>query len=156
MDQRQRTRIVRHATLAVAALSFGGYFAVARVVSNIYPFSTFPMYAGGHLRSGSRIVAKDERERLHEVSDGEAWDCKAVSPRDAAPDLLDATACAGGDVYSISYVDREAIDFVRGHEGSDPRTQPVELVRHIWRFPQDDGPPTQSDCLIARCRAVLR
>jgi hypothetical protein len=159
MDERAKNRIERRAALAVAGLSFVGYFAVARIVGNVYPFSTFPMYAGEHLTSGSRIVAKDDMEHLHEVSDGIAWECDAPSQDRAAQSAtpgLDPTACIGRDVYSITYVDREAIDYVRAHPGSDPRSQPVDLVRHIWRFPDGEGPPTQTDCRIARCRALFR
>jgi hypothetical protein len=148
MDERESKRIERGAALAVAVLSFIGYLAVARIVGNVYPFSTFPMYAGEQLSTGSRIVAKDETQRLHEVTDGIAWECETPA--------LDPNGCSGRDIHTISYVDREAIDYVREHTGSDPRARPVEIVRHIWRFPDDRGPPTTSDCRLALCRAVLR
>jgi hypothetical protein len=148
MDERERRRIERSAGLAVAALSFIGYLAVARIVGNVYPFSTFPMYAGEHLTTGSRIVAKDESQRLREVTDGTAWECDLPA--------LDPNGCSGRDVHTISYVDREAIDYVREHPGGDPRARPVEIVRHIWSFPDDRGPPTTSDCHLATCRAFLR
>ncbi len=159
MDEGVRTRIDRHAAIAVATLSFVGYFVVARTVGNVYPFSTFPMYAGEHGSTGSRIVAKDEAQGLHEVSDGVAWTCEDTpdggSPIEPTSPGLDPYACAGGGVYAITYVDRAAIDHVRTHWGSDPRARPVELVRHIWTFPDDRGPPTTSDCHMASCRAVL-
>lgn len=158
MDERGRTRVERHALLGVAAISFVGYLAVARVVDNVYPFSTFPMYARAHRRTGSRIVAKDESQRLHEVSDGVAWACDSASDdgHPATSPGLDPYGCSGEGVYTITYVDRDAIDYVRTHAGNDPRARPVELVRHIWSFPDDRGPPTASDCHMASCRAVLR
>ena len=161
MDERVRTRIERRAAVAVAALSFVGYFVVARIVGNVYPFSTFPMYAGEHRSTGSRIVAKDEAQGLHEVSDGSAWVCDAapaegLRPGETPPLALDPYGCSGGGVYTITYVDRDAIDYVRTHGGVDPRARPVELVRHIWTFPDDRGPPATSDCHMASCRAVLR
>jgi len=150
----------RTATL-VAALAFGSYFTVARIVGNVYPFSIFPMYAGQHRTTGSRIVVKDESQALHEVSDGLAWTCDdaaeaGVPPGGAPSPALDAYACTGSDVYSITYVDREAIEYIRTHPGSDPRAQPVELVRHIWSFPDERNPPTTHDCHVAFCRVVLR
>ncbi len=161
MDERVRTRIERRAAVAVAVLSFLGYLVVARIVGNVYPFSTFPMYAGEHRSTGSRIVAKDEAQGLHEVSDGSAWMCDAASvdgapPGETPPPALDPHACTGDGVYVIDYVDRAAIDYVRTHGGGDRRARPVELVRHIWTFPDDRGPPTTSDCHMASCRAVLR
>ncbi len=163
MDEGLRRRIAPRAAVAVAVLSFGGYFGVARVVGNVYPFSTFPMYAGEHVSTGSRIVAKDDFQHLREVSDGEGWECDFTSTRAAGQSIskvpglgpLDPSVCADGDVYTIPYVDREAFDFVRAHQASDPRARPVELVRHIWRFPHDEGPPIESDCHIAHCQAVF-
>ena len=136
------------AALAVATFSLVGYFLIARVVGNVYPFSTFPMYSGRHAPSGSRIVAKDVAGGLHEVTDGEAWECDSGA--------LSARGCVDDSVYYIGYVDREAIDFVRAHAGPDPRAAPVELVRHIWSFPADRGPPMTRDCILGRCRAVLK
>jgi hypothetical protein len=148
MDNRESRQVDRRATLAVGLLSFFGYLVVARIVGNVYPFSTFPMYAGERITSGSRIVARDESLRLHEVTDGTAWQCDAGA--------LDPNGCAGGHVHTISYVDREAIEYVRTHTGADPRSRPVEIVRHVWTFPDDRGPPTTSDCRLALCLAVLR
>jgi hypothetical protein len=134
--------------IAVAAVAFVGYFAVARIVGNVYPFSTFPMYAEGHRTTASRIVAKDAKGVLHEVTDATAWSCDSAA--------LDPSACTGPDVYAIHYVDREAIDCVRATQVETSNAPPVDLVRHVWAFPDDEGPPTTRDCRIAACRAVVR
>jgi hypothetical protein len=86
----------------------------------------------------------------------DAASAESLRPGEMPPPVLDPYACSGGGVYTITYVDRAAIDYVRTHWGSDPRARPVELVRHIWTFPDDRGPPTTSDCHVASCRAVLR
>jgi hypothetical protein len=149
MDARAKGgRTSRSVAVAVAGLAFVGYFGIARIVGNVYPFSTFPMYAGEHRTTGSRIVAKDAAGALHEVSDGTAWAC--------IPADLDASACGGPGVYTIDYVDREALAFVREHSGSDALAVPVGLVRRVWSFTNDRDPPTAHDCTIATCRAVLR
>ncbi len=149
MDARaEGGRTSKSVAIAVAGLAFVGYFGIARIVGNLYPFSTFPMYAGEHRTTGSRIVAKDAAGVLHEVSDGAAWAC--------VPADLDARACGGPDVYTIDYVDREALAYVREHSGGDAQAVPVELVRHVWSFTNDRDPPTARDCSIATCRAVLR
>ena len=141
-------RISKRVAITVAGLAFVGYFGVARIVGNLYPFSTFPMYAGEHRTTGSRIVAKDAAGALREVTDGAAWSCGA---REINPD-----ACGGPDVYTIDYVDREAVAYVREHSGNDANATPVELVRHIWTVASDRDPPTARVCPFALCSAVLR
>jgi hypothetical protein len=149
MDARMEPeRVSKRIAIIVAALAFLGYFGIARIVGNLYPFSTFPMYAGEHRTTGSRIVAKDAAGALHEVTEGMAWSCGARE--------IDPEACGGPDVYTIDYVDREAVAYVREHSGGDANATPVELVRHIWTFASDRDPPTTRDCPIALCSAVLR
>lgn len=131
----------------LGALTCVGYMLVARVVEDLYPFSTFSMYARAQPGAGSRIVARDEHGRLREVTEVTDWACETAA--------LDPYACEDAEVHGVGYVDRAAIDWVREHAGDHPDARPVDLVRRIWRFPAGWGPPITSECLISRCRAVI-
>jgi hypothetical protein len=136
-------------TAVVAALAFTGYLGVAWGVENLYPFSTFPMYSGAHTATASRVVARDGSGRLHEVEDYDAWTCDL-------PLRFEVSRC--GDVYHIPYVDLARREYIDGHRApgqGDPRGEPVDVVRHVWRF-SGPGEPLVEDCLLHRCRAVPR
>jgi hypothetical protein len=131
----------------IVLLCLLGYVAIARGLGNVYPFSTFSMYSGARASSASRVVARDDRGALHEVTDYVAWSCgEAV---DVRPER-----CAEQQAfYTIPYVDRAAEEYLLANGGDDPRAVPVDVVRHIWRFRTE---PNAEDCVLQRCRAVPR
>jgi hypothetical protein len=135
-------------TLGAAVLAT--YLLVAQGIGDLYPFSTFSMYSAHPTDSGSRIVARDASGALRELSAYERWTC----PRDGALEQIDAC----GEVTTIDYLDREAREYLAEHAGPDapapPGSEPVEVVRRIWRFGGEA--PLVRDCPLARCRAVRR
>jgi hypothetical protein len=142
------SRRISDAAPFVAALALAGYVLVARVAGNLYPFSTFPMYAQAHASNATRIVAKRASGELREVSEFESWDCPA-------PLVLDPNQCStGSPLYTIDYLDREAVEYVREHRGGGGVS--VRIVRHIWQFDVGRGPARTSDCELLACRAVIR
>jgi hypothetical protein len=138
---------MRDGRLAVAALAFAGYVAIAWSVDNAYPFSHFDMYSGTMADSGSRIVVRDASGAVHEVTRFTAFACDRPIPTDRA-------ACPG-DHYMIPYKDRELLGWVLAHEGDPQGGEPVDLVRRVGRL-AGGGPPPHEDCLIASCRARPR
>lgn len=137
---------------AVAALTFAGYLVIARSAGNLYPFSTYSMYAESGSGRPSRIVARDARGELKDLGQYDHWSC---------PDLpaLDHATCPPPVVSTtILYIDRDAEHYVRTHMGTglEPGSQPLELVRHVWSFTDRNGPPREIDCPVCACRAVPR
>jgi hypothetical protein len=138
----------------LGALVLAGYAVIARGVGNLYPFSTFSMYSSVHTTTGSRIVARDARGRLRELADYDQWRCEA-----GVDAMTEPRACApGGEVYGIGYLDREAREYLAAHASASaaPGSEPVEVVRRVWRFGGAPGSPATVDCTIIRCEAVRR
>jgi hypothetical protein len=139
-------------TVGVAVLVFGGYSLLARTLQNLYPVSSYPMYAMGHADSGSRLGARDRAGRLRELRQYTDWSCER-------PLRLDTDQCAGeGTVQIIGYLERDMEEYLAQHraaEGSPPRAdaEPVELVRHIWWF-DEAGRARSRVCVMNQCRAV--
>jgi len=133
-------------------LVLAGYFTVARLVENLYPFSTFPMYAGDHTDSASRILAREADGSVHEALAYAAWSCEEPPDLDREPER-----CAALPRYfTIPYVDREIEAHIREHTRPEEGGTPVTIVRRVFRFPSGPGPARVEDCEIGRCRAVRR
>lgn len=127
-----------------------GYFVIARGLGNLYPFSTFEMYAAVEARSASRLLAEDGEGRLHEIREFAAYRCGSIDPKPAA--------CAtGGDYYTIGYVEREAAEDLATRTAApmNGAAQDVRLIRRVWRF-HGPGAPSVQDCMVATCQAVSR
>lgn len=133
-----------------AACVLAGYFAVAQGLGNLYPFSTFEMYAGVEAHSASRLLARDGDGRVHEIREFSAYRCGPIDLRPAG--------CAGGeDYYTIGYVEREAAEDLAARTAA-PMSGPardVLLIRRVWRFHGPDA-PSVDDCAVATCQAVAR
>lgn len=125
-----------------------GYFSVARFASESYPFSKFPMFDHPG-DSASRIVARTPDGRLRELSAFDHWEC------DRQPSA-DFHACLANMPFDYSpHVDGDLLRSVTQHQGHGANAQPVEVVRHIWRFKRHDKTRTE-DCVLAKCRATLK
>jgi hypothetical protein len=133
-----------------AACVLAGYVVIAQGLGNLYPFSTFEMYAGVSTHTASRVLAVDAAGAAHEIRDFEAYRCDAL-------DLQPAACRENGEYYSIGYVEREAAEYLAAQASPPARgePQPVRLVRRIWRF-HGAGEPTVEDCALASCQAVPR
>jgi hypothetical protein len=116
-------------------------------VGNLYPVSSFDMYAGDRLASNSRIVARDAAGAVREVRNYEAFDCDG----DRVP--IGPDACPADWPYDyISYLDHEAADWIATHRLPLTGGESVDIVRRIWRLSPEPGPPPSKDCLLLRCR----
>ena len=138
----------------VSLLCFISYFLISRVVLSIFPFSTYSMYSnmsgvhrGGQVR-GCHLLAVGPDARASDVTEFRAWDCPPWE--DAARRSADELSC--GIALNVEDPIREYIHRNAGHAAAAVR---VDLVRRVWVF-ADGRPPTQSDHLVASCRAVLR
>lgn len=135
--------------VAIGLLSCAGYFTIARFATETYPFSTFPMFAGGSRGSASRIVARLPDGGLREVTEFDHWECDH-------PPSGDWRACKAMWPFDYSvHLDSESLGDLAKHTGHAPGAEPVEVVRHIWHF-RKGGHIESEDCLLASCRATPR
>lgn len=143
---------LRSPRAAVAALVFVGYLVVARAVGNLYPFSTYSMYAESGTGRPSRLVARETHGSMVDLDRYDHWACPDLPPLDRASCPSDTPSS------SIPYVDREADHYVRSHAGTghEPGARAVDLVRHVWWFVDENGAPREFDCPVRHCRAVPR
>jgi hypothetical protein len=129
----------------ISVLSFSGYFVISRVVLNLFPFSSFGMYAGGE-KPSCQLLAIGPEGRALDVSRFRAWECPPW--QEAAQKTIEQARC---EAY------RGNIDMVRERiEASGPpdaASVPVSLVRRTWSFRGND-PPRIRDLPVAACRAV--
>lgn len=134
-----------------AVCVLAGYVAVSQGLGNLYPFSTFEMYAGVSTHSASRVLAIDAAGTAHEIRDFEAYQCESLD--------LEPSACREhGEYYTIGYVEREAAEYLADQasvQTEHGEEQPVRLVRRIWRF-HGPGQPTVEDCPLSSCHAAVR
>ncbi|MFO0548834.1 MAG: hypothetical protein U0271_10625 [Polyangiaceae bacterium] len=69
-----RARTTR-AVLATTLFVFAGYVGLARIVENLYPLSTFSMYAGEHMDTASRLLAREADGTVHELDRYASFRC---------------------------------------------------------------------------------
>ena len=133
----------------VAASALAGYLVLGRAAGDVYPLSTFSVYAGLPPSSGSRIGVRDLTGLVQEVTVFDAFHCDAA---------LDGGSrfCAGAGVYTIDYADREAFAYVASHPGEASAGEDVDVVRRIFRFTPGSDEPVATDCVITHCQARRR
>jgi hypothetical protein len=133
-----------------AACVLAGYVAIAQGLGNLYPFSTFEMYAGVSTHTASRVLAVDPAGATREIRDFAAYRCDSL-------ELQPASCRDHGEYYSIGYVEREAAEYLAAQASAAPQGEElsIRLVRRIWRF-HGAREPTVEDCALASCRAVRR
>lgn len=138
----------------VSLLCFVGYFVISRVVLSLFPFSTYSMYSNmsgvheGGLVRGCHLLALGPDARASDVTEYRSWDCPPWE--DAARRSANELSC--GIAYNVEDPIRE---YIHRHGGHDAAAVRVDLVRRVWTFANGQA-PTQSDHLVASCRAVLR
>jgi hypothetical protein len=137
-----------HPRVLVAGVAFAAYLALALVVGNLYPVSTFEMYSSKRATSASRVVARDGAGAMREIDEYESWSCDG-------PTSIEPAACAASFPYAYTtYLDRAAVDWIDAHRGQGG--EPVDVVRRIYRLGAAVGPPAFEDCVLQQCRAVVR
>jgi hypothetical protein len=139
--------LLRDPSRLAAVLALLGYLGVALALGNLYPFSVFDMYSR-RFTSASRIVARDAGGHVREVERYARWSCD--EPLDVSPGRCGAP----GSFFYVPYLDTDGSAYVAAHAG-DGQGQPVDVVRRIWWL-EGGGPPRVEDCLLSRCRAVLK
>jgi hypothetical protein len=134
----------------VAFLVFVGYFIIARVTVNLFPFSTFSMFAGlrpgaeGESR-GCQLLAMGGDGRAVDVTEFSGWECPPW--QDVARRSIDELSCdAHGNV------ENHVRDYLERGSRSSGEKETVRLIRRLWIF-RSDGSGETSDHLIASCRA---
>jgi hypothetical protein len=133
---------------AVAGVAFFAYLALAFSVHDLYPFSTFAMFAGGAAPRASRLLARKSDGTTLAVETFVAWRCDG-------PVRLEHDACGGAPYSQIDYRDRAAAAWVESHtaDGRAP-AEPIAIVRRIWQLDAGAGPPPFVDCVLTRCQAT--
>jgi hypothetical protein len=138
--------VIARTAWSVVAIAMLGYLAIARVLGDVYPFSTFSMYGGATLESASRIVVV-AADGAAEIESFATLACDREI--DVAP-----LACAHEWPYAhFPAVDEEAAAAIAARASPRGAGEPVAVVRRIWRF-DADGLPVASDCELARCEAT--
>ncbi len=134
----------------VALLALAGYAAVARAVDNLYPLSTFSMYAADQVTTGSRLLARDERGGAREIEDYTRWHCE-----EAPTEALERARCEARS-YGIPYIDRAIRAQIEERRAPQKtvRSRKVTLIRRTFRF-AGPGEPRVEDCAITQCSAEL-
>lgn len=136
----------------LAAIVFVGYLGVSRGVGDLYPFSTFSMYARRGGAAVSRVAARTADGRAREVRAFTGWSCDG--PIDVSKARCEALGAFDGD-----YQDAEDVAHIEAHRArqGDERgvdgVEPVDLVRRVWRLRDEPGPPAIEDCHLHRCSA---
>ena len=130
--------------LGVGLLVMLGCLGVGFGVHDLYPFSSFSMYAGVPYTATSRVVAITD-SRVTDPQDLIDWRCEEELP-DTAGECSDH-----GTFYRLRYRDVDAFRWVRRHSGDG--VTPVLLARRIWTLGPPGQPPTHTDCDIAQCHA---
>lgn len=139
--------MVDRRSIALGALALVGYAGVARSVSNLYPFSTFPMYAVEREPVASRLAVREADGSLRDPDAYRAWSCP--EPPSALPP---PGTCPLLGTQRGSYLDHDFLVFMAQHATGDGAGEPVELVRRVWDL--RDGARLETTCPIQRCRAV--
>lgn len=136
-------------TRAVSAWFLALYTCVALLVTNAFPFSTFPMYSEAAPKAGARLVVRDAAGDYREVVRYVGWSCEA----ELSFEMVEKVTCPDGIVAQPSgYLVKDALDHIRGHAGSPDVGEPVVLEVRTWRLV---GGLEIVDCPVTRCRAVL-
>jgi hypothetical protein len=141
-------RFALHARF-VASIALLGYALIARIVDNLYPFSTFSMYATRSPWSASRILARDDDGRIFDVDAFRTWDCPTSVP-------LEPSACPA-ELVPFDYIpqtDRQTAEIIVARRA--PGGESVEVIRRVWLLSGGAGPPGFVDCVLLKCRAVRR
>ncbi|MCB9507652.1 MAG: hypothetical protein H6700_08875 [Myxococcales bacterium] len=138
--------ILQSASGRASATVIGVYVAVAWTVGNLFPFSTFSMYARARWNSlVERTVVVDETGRAYAASDFVVNDC---------PDRSEWHECAAipGTAAGIPYIEQRLVQRLAEHRADavgEP-SEPIRIVRRTWDLA--NGGALVEECEVARCR----
>ncbi len=142
-----------HAAPVVTAIAFLGYYAIGRVVLDLFPFSSYAMFASAAAMHadevhGCHLLAIGPDGRALDVKTFRAWDCPPW--QEAAQSSIAELGC--GPHFNVEEHIRV---YMNEERGFDPLAVPVELVRREWTFGRN-GSVTTRDQPVVSCKAVPR
>lgn len=129
------------------------YFTTSRLFNDHFPFTVLNMYSTVTTSSSSHLMAVDEQGEARYVDEYHSWKC------DTAPEQANLQCNqAAPDLYTIPYVDRDNISYVRDHAGTGQEANRVKvaIVRRMWRLTGESGPPPWTQCELLQCTAVRK
>jgi hypothetical protein len=137
----------------VTVMAFAGYFLISRVVLNLFPFSSFSMFASAAASEGEEVrachlLAIGPDGRALDVTRFRAWDCPPWE--DAARSSIEQLGC--GPHHNVEEHIRV---YLAAERGADPDAEPVSLVRRMWALRRGEV-AIPRDVPVASCRAVPR
>ncbi len=141
------------ASLAFGALALVGILGIAFELGERYPFARFHMF-DHRATAASRVIARLPGGEAIELSSLRALHCPdgvelfTADPDAPVPRCPVAAAYPEAERRVARYLERERADV--------PSSQPVELVRRTFSFPDPWAPPDTDDCVIAVCTAERR
>jgi hypothetical protein len=130
--------------LGYVALSWTARFDMRlgeQISSLLYPLDTFSMYARPPSERQSLLVARDQRGRLHHVTDFRSFEC-------GEPIAASVSRCS--QVHSIRYLFEDLVRHIDTHAG--PGEQEVDLITRTWEIRPGHPPEYTSDCIVAHCK----
>jgi hypothetical protein len=134
------------ASAALAVLILVVYPILAARLGDFYPLCRFHMFADWS-HSQSRVVVRTASGELHEVHRYDAWACEG--PIDFKP--RSTLECA--DYVSWAPADIRASRHILNRRGEPGQGDPVTVIRQVFRFSEDGGPPEILECPLVRCTA---
>ncbi len=121
-----------------------GYLVLAHTVGNLYPFSTFDMYATSQLSVGSRIIAVDSTGHAHEVRRFTNFACDG-------PVVLDPETCPNRHIPYLA--DALQAYLTANLTNQSPGGVALQIVQRVWWFAGDGELISVEDCPVLTCRA---
>jgi hypothetical protein len=149
----ERRRSSGRAAAVVSVMAFVGYYAISRVVVNLFPFSSFAMFASAAAAHDDQVrachlLAVGPDGRALDVKAFRAWDCP--SWQEAAQRSISELGC--GPHFNV---EEHIRSYLEEERGEDPSAQPVRLVRRMWAFRRGESVTTR-DLPVASCKALPR
>ncbi len=138
---------VQWVAMIVAITATCGYVGIARSVQDLYPFSSYTMYAGVHGTWASRLVARPKDGIAREIKNFDHWQCQDELPAEAN------RTCAVGEGFRIDYMEAATMQYVNSFHNQAPGDQEVDLVRRVWQFDAQGVPLPAQNCIRRHCRA---
>ncbi len=151
MDSRVHVRSisVANAVWWVSIITWLSYVIVALGVTNLYPFSTFPMYSDSVHANPMRMLGRTADGEVFEVKSYTNWQCEdldALRPEDIH--------CEGSTLTPVGYLVKQNLDLMRQHAGGGDT--PVWVIVRAWDLPADGPPSAPVDCDVRACFATER
>ncbi len=129
--------------------AFAIYVGISWIAPEFYPFSTFPMYAGGAHFPVDRLLVVDARGMS--VGREKSVEYRCVSSSGGALDLETALAASSRDgAFHVPYLDAEVREAIRWESSLTAEDLPWALVHRRFLGPSE-GRLDHRDRVLAKC-----